>query len=279
VAHDGTNVLVVWSDARSGGADIYAARVSGGGTVLDPSGIVVSGAAGAQTSPAVAVGGSQALVVWSDQRSGPTADVYGARMTSAGTTLDPSGIAVSTAPGEQIEPAVARDGSNYVVVWSDGRAVPGRDIFAARVSTAGAVLDPAGVALVAAPAIERRPAVAFGGTNHLVAWDDSRSGNLDVYATRVTTALAVLDPGGRAISVEPFEEREPAVAWDGTVWLVAWSDGRGDGNEIYGSRVAPNGMPLDPAGIPIAARPGDSYEPSAAAGGAVFVVPGTEATP
>ena len=36
---------------------------------------------------------------------------------------------------------------------------------------------------------------------------------------------------------------------------------------------------LDPAGIPIAARPSDQYEPAAAAGGGVFLVPMTEELP
>ena len=53
VAFDGTNFLVVWGDYRSGSGstDIYGARVAPGGTVLDPSGFVVSNAPGGQYSP------------------------------------------------------------------------------------------------------------------------------------------------------------------------------------------------------------------------------------
>ncbi|MFY0575126.1 hypothetical protein ACN28S_12810 [Cystobacter fuscus] len=50
VAHNGKNFLVVWYDYRSGSADIYGARVSGTGTVLDPSGIRISTAINSQVT-------------------------------------------------------------------------------------------------------------------------------------------------------------------------------------------------------------------------------------
>jgi hypothetical protein len=51
LAFDGTNYLVVWMDQRSGDWDIYGARVTPGGAVLDPGGIAISTAAWAKTRP------------------------------------------------------------------------------------------------------------------------------------------------------------------------------------------------------------------------------------
>ena len=53
VAWDGANYLVVWQDNRGNGLDIYGVRVSGTGTVLDPSGVAISTAAGNQRNPAL----------------------------------------------------------------------------------------------------------------------------------------------------------------------------------------------------------------------------------
>ena len=103
VAFDGVNFLVTWMDVRSGSTyDIYAARVAPDGTVLDPSGILVSAAADYQSYPAVAFGGANYLVTWMDYRGGTDYDIYAARVTPAGTVLDPSGIVVSVASNGQL---------------------------------------------------------------------------------------------------------------------------------------------------------------------------------
>jgi hypothetical protein len=67
---------VAWKDWRSGASDIYGARVSPSGTVLDPSGRAICTVAGSQYDPSVAYDGTNYGVVWGDYRSG--GDIYGA---------------------------------------------------------------------------------------------------------------------------------------------------------------------------------------------------------
>jgi hypothetical protein len=119
-----------------------------------------------QRWPALAFDGTNFLVTWADHRAGSwNWDVYGTRVSQDGVVLDPSGIAISTAPHQQRVPDVAFDGSNYLVVWDDARAAPGVDVYGARVSSAGSVLDPSGIAITTAPQIQGGPALEFDGTN------------------------------------------------------------------------------------------------------------------
>ena len=215
VAWNGSHFLVVWYEYyfRRSSGDIYGARVSSAGAVLDPAGIAICTAEGWQWYPSVACNGSDFLVVWGDDRSGPNDDIYGARVSSAGAVLDPAGIAICTAEGSQGYPSVTCDGSHFLVVWGDDRSGLSDDIYGARVSSAGAVLDPAGIAICAAADNQYYPSVAWNGSHFLVVWDDYRSGlSDDIYGARVSSAGAVLDPAGIAVDLNEGAQRYPAVA-------------------------------------------------------------------
>ena len=151
VSFDGANYLAVWEDARAGATDIYGARVAPSGALLNPSGIRISAAAGAQVFPDVASNGSASLVAWHDFRSGVFADIRATRVSRPGTVLDPASFVVNGQGRDQFEPEVAFDGANYVVAWTDlrnGPLVEHTDVFASRVTPAGATLDGGGIAVV-----------------------------------------------------------------------------------------------------------------------------------
>jgi hypothetical protein len=230
-------------------------------------------AAGAQVLPAVAFDGTNFLVVWADSRSGDGFDIYGARVSRAGAVLDVAGIPISTAPKEQVLPSVAFDGTNFLVVWADTRSGVSSDIYGARVSRAGAVLDAAGIPISTAAGDQQSPAVAFDGSNFLVVWQDTRSGSYssDVYGARVSRAGAVLDAAGIPISTAGDEQAGPGVAFDGTNFLVVWSDA--SNSDISGTRVSRAGAVLDAAGIPISnSPPGLDGPPAVAFDGTNFLV-------
>jgi hypothetical protein len=127
-------------------------------------------------------------VTWDYQAVGSgNGEVYGARVTEDGSVLDPSGIPIATGPHYQRASAVAFDGANFMVAWTDGTD-PG-DIYCARVSPNGTVLDPSGIPVSTAPGDQQAPAITFDGTNFLIVWQDERNGDADVYGARVT-------PGG-----------------------------------------------------------------------------------
>jgi phosphoribosylformylglycinamidine (FGAM) synthase PurS component len=220
VGFDGVNFLVVWHVYRSGYWDIYGARLTPQGTVLDPEGIAISTAANDQGGPAVGFDGANFLVAWTDARSGFDYDIYGARVTPQGTVLDPSGIAISTAAGYQwFFLAVAFDDADLLVVWTDRRSMDHYDIYGARVTPQGTVLDPEGIAISIAVGDQAYPAVAFDGTNSLVVWEDWRSGDTsDIYGARVSPAGVVFDSG-------------PVVRQEGSQYCPLLA--RGTGSQLF----------------------------------------------
>ena len=83
------------------------------------------------------------------------------------------------APGDQYDPAVAFDGTNYLVVWRDDRALS--DVHGARVTQQGAVLDEDSIRSRRDPATSGSREVAFDGTNYLVVWEDIVDNDRHVY--------------------------------------------------------------------------------------------------
>ncbi len=274
VAFDGENSLVVWFSYGST-EDIHGARVTPAGEVLDPAGIVVSEAASNQWVPALAFDGENSLVVWTDERNSGSGDIYGARVTPAGAVLDPAGKVISTATNSQSHPALASDSENYLVVWEDGRNGVDSDIYGARVTPAGVVLDTAGVAISTATSDQSHPAIAFDGENFFVVWEDGRSGSSHIYGARVTPTGVVLDTAGIAVSEAVDEQRSPALAFDGENFLVAWADygsgGSGLSWDIYGARVTPTGV-VDSTDIAISTAVNTQSHPAIAFNGESFLV-------
>jgi hypothetical protein len=243
--------------------------------VLGASVITTTAASRDRFYPAVAFDGTNYLVVWSDNRSGAGDDIFGARVSSAGEVLDGAGIAISTAGGHQFDPAVAFDGSNYLVVWEDRRSGANSDIFAARMSPAGVVVDPTlpvtggGIAISTAANDQLDPAVVWNGSGsrYLVVWEDRRLGVSDIYGARVSNLGTLEDPAGIVISGAPNEQTSPWVAVNGS-FLVAWRDRRSGSyqHEYYGTRVNNAGRVEDAAGVFLAKAENSEDNPAVAQG-------------
>ena len=240
--------------------------------MLDPTGFAISTAASFQGTPAVAWNGSDFLVVWTDLRSGPGGDIYGSRVSSAGSAVDPAGIAISTATSTQNLASLSSNGTDFLVVWQDSRLSSASDIYGSRVSSAGSVVDPAGIAISTAANTETVPAVARNGTDFLVVWQDFRSvTTADIYR-RVSDAGSVVDPAGILVSPAANDQLTPALTWNGTDVLVVF-DGFGSGSrDIYGARVSASGSVLDATGILISTAANTQLSPAVAWNGTDFLV-------
>lgn len=272
IAFDGTNYLVVYAHA----GDIYGKRVSSSGRVLDRKGFRISSDADWEFAPRVAFNGTVYLVVYHKQVFDPEwynyrLDVWGVRVRPDGRVLDPQGIDIfpavepfpSVEPGE-CYPDAASDGFNFAVVAGDcGYDAGPWKVYGARINNNGVLLDTD--SLVITTTGGREQSIAFDGTIYLVVWADHRNtpefgdSNSDIYGSRVTSAGAVLDPGGIAISTASRDQFSPSIMV-GQDYIVAWSDKRNDPlseicatpySDIYAARVTSFGSVLDPTGLPV----------------------------
>jgi len=118
-----------------------------------------------------------------------------------------------------MDPVVVSNGNGYFVVWADQRnqGLTDHDIYGARVSATGEVLDPGGIPICTHPARQGFPRVAFDGENYLVVWDDDRESTStfllhQIYGARVTTDGQVLESNGFKITTNKISRLGPAVS-------------------------------------------------------------------
>jgi hypothetical protein len=173
------------------------------------------------------------------------------------------------APDRQYVSAVAFDGANRLVVWEDYRN-NNWDIYGTRITGEGVVLDTNGILISVTPVEQRFPSVAFDGTNYLVVWQDNRNGDYDIYGCRITPSGVILDPDGILISTTPNSHQVPAVSFDGTNYLVVWSENSGVDFDIYGAFVSPSGTVLNTVRISTASN--NQTYPSIAFDGVNYLV-------
>ncbi len=256
--------LVVWEDRRSTttGPDIYAARVSSSGTVLNSGGILVAASTSAETRPAVASIGGNYLVAFQDALNG--GDINAVQVTGFGL---PEGglVRVATGSQAQTDPAVGASGSKYLIAWSESTDLLGKLVTS--------TLDwPAAIAVTisSATAVQSDPAVASLGSGFYVAWKDTRNGNNDVYGAGVTTAGEVQSTLGLATRLD--SELTPAVAANGSTYLVAWTNVNATAS--YAQRVSASYALLE-SPFTLTRATGNQFYPDVAAlgaGGAFLVV-------
>ncbi len=173
----------------------------------------------------------------------------------------------------QTTPSVAFDGTNFLVAWEDERISSQRDIFAARVTLQGEVLDPIGIPICTFEGIQSHVNLAWDGQNYLAVWQDWRNEDWAIYGARVDPNGSLLDPDGFLIAGGSEWALYPAVASDGSNFFVVWShDKPWTSYDVYGTRITPDGEILDPDGILICATDLFEYCPSIAYNGSIYFV-------
>ena len=245
------NFVITWEDYRNiGGPDTYVQRCDSSGALVGTNFKTNDDYQADQTFPVMASDGSGDLVIgWLDFRN-RNADIYSQRYNSVGTALGTNfKVNDDSESAEQYSPGVAMDVfGNFVVTWDDTR-YGDHDIYAQRYSSFGSLMgsnfrvnDDPGYA------DQEYPSVAMGGpsSNFVIAWDDYRSGDHDIYGQRYDFSGAPLGPNFRVNDDGgSSDQRTPATGMDGSGgFVIAWDDHRNGNCDVYAQRYDPAGNPL-----------------------------------
>jgi hypothetical protein len=205
--------VITWEDSRSTAqTNVYAQRVSlSGSTLWTLNGIRVASSTGNQQSPQLTTDGSgNAIITWEDARSN-VAGIYAQKLLANGAVAPEwpaHGLAVSTGNIGHYQPVVTGDGSGgAIIAWTQGSSFyydsggsSGGDgistprVYAQQILPNGKV-SPAwannGEPVTDIDVPQATPTIVSDGAGGaIVAWEDYRSSNADVYAQRVRAAAS-----------------------------------------------------------------------------------------
>lgn len=209
--------------------------------------------------------GTGFYAVWNRQELDYSVHVVGSRISTAGVKLDGNGVNLSGTkqPYGYAAEAVAWDGVNWRVTWGEYATA-----YVARVTSAGALLDPGSVAL---PGRATGPTAGNAGALQVVTTAYTNN-NYDVFTYNISPANV---PGTtRPLSVGAPQQWRPDVATSGNGYMVVYLSSTADSNRVLA-------QPLDAAGNPLTAQPvqldvGPSVNgpgsPNVAWNGAVYLV-------
>lgn len=237
--------IMVWQDYRSGNADIFAQKINAyGQLVWSAQGVEVCAAPAGQFSPQIVSDGmGGAIIVWHDYRNGGGEDIYAQRIDTDGNALwEKDGIAISQASGTQWYPQIASDNNNgAIIVWTDGREGSGNNnIYGQRIGPSGnAIWKKNGIPLCDNSGNQERPIILAVNNGYVLAWNDSRYNNTDIFAQKIDDSGNLLwSPDGVAVCTANYTQNEPKLAQDGTGGaILVWNDERAETNDIFGQRI------------------------------------------
>jgi hypothetical protein len=196
--------------------------------------------------------------------------------TPAGATwpTDPTvNLPIATCPITHNLPQITPDGAGgAIIVWEDLRLVEPNSViggvFAQRVSPGGDLLwaiDGVGIAVTAQGVGPLAPQIVSDGDyGGIVAWEDDRGADWDVYAQRIDPFGDKLwNAEGIAICSAPGDQGQIQMTSDGEGGaIITWVDYRnGSYSDLYAQRVDPYGVVLWTLdGVPICLASGNQTE-------------------
>lgn len=209
--------------------------------------VVISAATGIQFQAAATFGGGYHMVVWTDYRSGTAYQIYGSRVSTAGTVMDPSGIELGPAIAStyQYYPSVGYNGTRYFVVWgyqSSPYAVTGRFV-----NTNGTLYGDT-IRITASSSYVYGTRIAYDGTNFMVIYVDYGTGsNCQLKGIRISGTTGT--PIGSAFTVADsvYYYESIGLVFANSRYLAVFNRVIGGYNQMMGRYYSTAGSPMGAA--------------------------------
>lgn len=258
---------LVWEDERSGfnEPDIYAQHIDLAGRSTWPEdGLPVATANGVQKNPRIATDGDHYLyIIWEDFRNGRYWNLFSQKI---GLRRDYSwtenGLDIFAGVEENhSNPALVPDGFGGILFvyqkWAENSR--GFDIYRGRLTTNG--LIEYHFATCYSIDDQVNPVILRKGTDAIVAWEDRRYGDWDIYAqkVRIKDGILIWDPNGMPVSRNEGEDRLPQVVTAANVddQVVIWHHRQGEETFMFIQKInVAGGREWDDGGVRFSGGPG-----------------------
>ncbi len=242
--------IVAWRDDRMGSQSIYMQMLDSDSNKLwTVTGVACDAVNVVRGDPRlISDGYGGAIVTW---RDGRTIDynIYAQRLDVSGSILwGSSAVAVCGATDHQYYPEIVADGMHgAIITWQDNRVID-NDIYAQKLDPNGTRLwGTNGIPISTLPGYQKKPQITTDGAGGaIIAWEDSRYGDGDLFIQHIDTdGITQWTSGGAFLStVSPGDQTRPSIVSDcdgGAV--VAWDDFRGGVySDIFAQRFERNGL-------------------------------------
>lgn len=229
VAFGDSNYLVIWSDEKFSASSYYyicATRVTPGGAVLDTGICISTGVGSSEYRGDVAWDGNRWLAVW------PKSSIIQGRFVNAQGQPEDNVLTIAT--GGANGPAIAFDGSNYLVVYHTG-SWPNYNICGQLVSPQGNLVGSEITIALDVGDTLRWPNVTFDGTDYLTVWMTGQNspGPNYIYGQGIAPDGSLIGSNFLISDNTSSMRWWPVVAASDSNYLACW--GQGFSSDVYGN--------------------------------------------
>lgn len=264
----GSEFGIAWTDGRDGQGEIYFVRVNSIGNKIGVESRITNTTASPE-GVSVAWTGSEFGLIWGEERSGGDEQVYFSRVNIIGDKVGSDFAVTSDAvysSGYSMDTALAWNGVNYAVSWTDDRVDDDGDIYFLLLSPTG-TRSTSDIRLTDLTSGDRGQSVVWTGSEFGVGWYNDGSGD-EIYFVRVSSTGDIVSSSIR-ITNDSSQSNDTTLAWTGSQFAFKWADLREGNHEIFMTLTDPIGTKVG-SDVRITNDPGFSHRSDMAWTGSEF---------